>query len=108
MYMENNLCAGLYSTNRVDLMMVLTSQIAISLESVRLLHDQVEKQTAELRLKNRQLQFLFPSFSFFNLIRFKQLKREEEAQRGRADAAEKYKLQLENFIDMICHEIRNP
>jgi signal transduction histidine kinase len=29
-------------------------------------------------------------------------------QRDRADAAEKYKIQLENFIDMICHEIRNP
>lgn len=33
---------------------------------------------------------------------------EEHAQRARADAAEKYKAQLENFIDMICHEIRNP
>jgi hypothetical protein len=36
------------------------------------------------------------------------LQREEETQRERADAAEKYKVQLENFIDMICHEIRNP
>jgi hypothetical protein len=41
-------------------------------------------------------------------FRFEQLRREEETQRERADAAEKYKLQLENFIDMICHEIRNP
>ena len=41
-------------------------------------------------------------------IRFEQLQREEAAQRERADAAEKYKVQLENFIDMICHEIRNP
>lgn len=36
------------------------------------------------------------------------LQREEKIQRERADAAEKYKVQLENFIDMICHEIRNP
>ena len=41
-------------------------------------------------------------------LRFEQLQREEAAQRERADAAEKYKVQLENFIDMICHEIRNP
>jgi hypothetical protein len=104
MYLENNLCAGLYSESRVDLLMVLTSQMAISLESVRLLHDHVEKQTEKLR-------YCFPFFyiSFFlKLCRFKQLQREEELQRGRADAAEKYKLQLENFIDMICHEIRNP
>ena len=72
MYLENNLCDGLYNNNHVDLLKVLTSQMAISLENIRFLHDQVVEQ------------------------------------RDRADAAEKYKTQLENFIDMICHEIRNP
>ena len=42
------------------------------------------------------------------MSRFEQLQKEEKLQRDRADAAEKYKVQLENFIDMICHEIRNP
>lgn len=41
-------------------------------------------------------------------LRFEQLAKDEERQRLRADAAEKYKQQLENFMDMICHEIRNP
>lgn len=41
-------------------------------------------------------------------LRFEQLTKDEERQRLRADAAEKYKQQLENFMDMICHEIRNP
>ena len=72
MYLENNLCDELYNNNHVDLLKVLTSQMAISLENIRFLHDQVVEQ------------------------------------RDRADAAEKYKTQLENFIDMICHEIRNP
>lgn len=42
------------------------------------------------------------------IVRFEQLQQDEERQRLRADAAEKYKRQLENFVDMICHEIRNP
>jgi hypothetical protein len=40
------------------------------------------------------------------VCRLEQEQREEEARR--ADEAVKYKDQLENFIDMICHEIRNP
>jgi hypothetical protein len=41
-------------------------------------------------------------------LKLEQLMYDEEKQRLRADAAEKYRLQLENFVDMICHEIRNP
>jgi hypothetical protein len=41
-------------------------------------------------------------------LKLEQLMYDEERQRLRADAAEKYRLQLENFVDMICHEIRNP
>ena len=40
--------------------------------------------------------------------KLEQLMYDEERQRLRADAAEKYRSQLENFVDMICHEIRNP
>jgi hypothetical protein len=48
-------------------------------------------------------------FSYARIyFRYEQLQKEEKLQRDRADAAEKYKIQLENFIDMICHEIRNP
>ena len=41
-------------------------------------------------------------------LKLEQLMYDEEKQRLRADAAERYRLQLENFVDMICHEIRNP
>ena len=41
-------------------------------------------------------------------LKLEQLTYDEERQRLRADAAERYRLQLENFVDMICHEIRNP
>ncbi|KAJ3144389.1 hypothetical protein HK101_002714 [Irineochytrium annulatum] len=36
------------------------------------------------------------------------LQREEAAQRRRADEAEESRHQQETFIDMVCHEIRNP
>jgi nitrogen-specific signal transduction histidine kinase len=105
MYLENNSCAGLYGKSRVDILMVLTSQMANSLESVRILQEQVEKQTEKLKyVIVERINFQ----RFILLLRFDQLRREEESQRERADAAEKYKMQLENFIDMICHEIRNP
>ena len=49
MYLENNLCDELYNNNHVDLLKVLTSQMAISLENIRFLHDQMEKQSEQIR-----------------------------------------------------------
>ena len=49
MYLENNLCDELYNNNHVDLLKVLTSQMAISLENIRFLHDQMEKQSERMR-----------------------------------------------------------
>ncbi|KAJ3194405.1 hypothetical protein HK101_002764 [Irineochytrium annulatum] len=40
--------------------------------------------------------------------RLEAARREEAAQRRRADEAEESRKQQESFIDMICHEIRNP
>lgn len=48
MYLENNLCDSLYNKSRVDLLKVLTSQMAISLENIRFLHVQMEKQTQQI------------------------------------------------------------
>ena len=62
--------------------------MAITLENTRFFNARMKEQIEQLK--------------------FEQLAREEERQRLRADAAEKYKIQLENFMDMICHEIRNP
>lgn len=88
MYLENNLYEGLFTRHRMELLNVLTSQMAITIENARFFKVQMQEQIEKLR--------------------FEQLTRDEERQRLRADAAEKYKQQLENFMDMICHEIRNP
>eukprot|EP00026_Physarum_polycephalum_P000093 Phypoly_transcript_00093.p1 GENE.Phypoly_transcript_00093~~Phypoly_transcript_00093.p1 ORF type:complete len:2228 (+),score=422.82 Phypoly_transcript_00093:105-6788(+) len=88
LYLENNLFEGLFTKHRMDFLLVLTSQMAITLENTRFFNAQMKEQIAKLKLE--------------------QLMYDEERQRLRADAAEKYRLQLENFVDMICHEIRNP
>jgi hypothetical protein len=103
MFLENNLCPGLYSKSKVDLLMVLTSQMAISFERIKFLNEQVEKQTEKIRHPtNFYLFFILHCMPGLNSYSRKKNFKES------ADSAEKYKLQLENFIDMICHEIRNP
>lgn len=103
LYLENNLYVGLFTKHRMDLLLVLTSQMAISMENTRFFNAQVCLQSflynvSDIVLMKEQIAKL----------RLEQLTHDEERQRLRADAAEKYRLQLENFVDMICHEIRNP
>jgi hypothetical protein len=53
--MENNLCDGLYIDNRVDYLNVLTSQMAVSIENIKFMLSQNEKQAEQLRYVNRCL-----------------------------------------------------
>lgn len=62
MYLENNLCNGLFHNSQVGLLQVLTSQMAISLENIHYLHDQMEKQTQQIMYV-----FLFLLFKFLFL-----------------------------------------
>jgi histidine kinase len=78
-HLENNLCEGLFTKRRSELLGVLTSQMAITLENMRFFNAQMEVQFEKIRLEKLA-----------------------------HDSTEKYKTQLENFMDMICHEIRNP
>eukprot|EP01114_Cavostelium_apophysatum_P014884 TRINITY_DN3962_c0_g1_i3.p1 TRINITY_DN3962_c0_g1~~TRINITY_DN3962_c0_g1_i3.p1 ORF type:complete len:2038 (-),score=502.37 TRINITY_DN3962_c0_g1_i3:121-6234(-) len=78
LYVENNLATFAFQNNRVAVLTVLTSQMAISIENSRLVHHQLEVQK--------------------NIAE----------QKSRAQEAEKFKKKLEEFIDTICHEMRNP
>ena len=89
--------------------------MAISLENIKFLHEQIHEQSEKIRYfisTSHTLHLNLLNILIHQMInlsfRFEQLQREEAVQRERADTAEKYKVQLENFIDMICHEIRNP
>jgi len=74
-YVENNLTTDAFSEQRVQVLNILASQMAISLENSKFFLAQL--QVAEI-------------------------------QRSRAQEAESYRRKQEDFIDRICHEIRNP
>eukprot|EP01114_Cavostelium_apophysatum_P015319 TRINITY_DN4142_c0_g4_i1.p1 TRINITY_DN4142_c0_g4~~TRINITY_DN4142_c0_g4_i1.p1 ORF type:complete len:1401 (-),score=353.88 TRINITY_DN4142_c0_g4_i1:71-4240(-) len=79
LYVENNLASFAFPTSRVSVLSILASQMAISLENALLVNHQLES-----------------------------LSKVSEEQRKRALEAESYKKSLEEFIDTICHEMRNP
>lgn len=58
-YLENNLVEGLFKKNSLDLLQLLSSQIAISLDNANLyknLENIIEAHTIELKEKNNELQ----------------------------------------------------
>ncbi|KYF80781.1 protein kinase [Sorangium cellulosum] len=58
LYLENNLSAGVFTKDRFELLGILSSQIAISIENAKLyegLEREVSARTEELRISNEQL-----------------------------------------------------
>jgi len=66
LYLENNLAIGAFTTDRVTVLQMLSTQVAISIENARLyanleeytqlLEQRVQERTHELREKNRELE----------------------------------------------------
>jgi signal transduction histidine kinase/DNA-binding response OmpR family regulator len=59
LYLENNLATGAFASERVELLELLSSQIAVSIDNARLyaeLEDRIAQRTAELDHSNQQLQ----------------------------------------------------
>lgn len=61
LYLENNLIAGAFTPDRLELLKVLSAQAAISLENARLyqnLEDKVQQRTAQLAQANQEISTL--------------------------------------------------
>jgi signal transduction histidine kinase/CheY-like chemotaxis protein len=78
LYVENSLATDCFTSERVNVLAILTSQMAISIQNSRSFKEQLKIQQVA------------------------------EFQRGRAQEADLYRQKQEEFIDRICHEIRNP
>eukprot|EP01114_Cavostelium_apophysatum_P015318 TRINITY_DN4142_c0_g3_i6.p1 TRINITY_DN4142_c0_g3~~TRINITY_DN4142_c0_g3_i6.p1 ORF type:complete len:2083 (-),score=515.49 TRINITY_DN4142_c0_g3_i6:1406-7654(-) len=78
LYLENNLATFAFSQDRTLPLTILTGQMAISLDNVWLIMHKVDAANKIIE------------------------------QNTRAQEAESYKEKLEEFIDTICHEMRNP
>ncbi len=100
LYLENNLAAGTFTPNRLEVLQVLCSQAAISLDNAHLyerMEQLVAKRTAELQKSNEELN--------------KQIAEKEEAQQAflkaklAAEAANRAK---SDFLANMSHELRTP
>jgi signal transduction histidine kinase/CheY-like chemotaxis protein len=107
LYLENNLTIGAFTPERLEVLQLLSSQAAISIQNARLYNDleeynrtlaaKVEERTLELQDKNLQLQ---------QEIRISEAARRERQQAEEAaNAANRAKSE---FLANMSHELRTP
>lgn len=92
-YLENNLISGAFTIERIDILKIIASQAAITLENIRMysnLEEKVKERTKELEELN---------------IVLEQQKKEAEEAKIIADNATKTKSE---FLANMSHEIRTP
>ena len=100
LYLENSLATGAFTGQRLKMLEILSSQIAISIENARL-YEGLKKATDELVLSNRTLEQKV-------LERTRELSLEVEVRKKAEEAAEEANRTKSNFLSTVSHELRTP
>jgi signal transduction histidine kinase/DNA-binding NarL/FixJ family response regulator len=100
LYLENRLIAGAFTPERLEILQLLSSQAAISLENARLYNDLEEyNRTLEIKVKERTLQLEDKNLQLQQEISDRQKAEEIAASANRAKS---------EFLANMSHELRTP
>ncbi|MBD2446593.1 AAA family ATPase [Nostoc sp. FACHB-152] len=100
LYLENRLIAGAFTPERLEILQLLSSQAAISLENARLYNDLEEyNRTLEIKVKERTLQLEDKNLQLQQEIGDRQKAEEIAASANRAKS---------EFLANMSHELRTP
>ncbi|MBW4562740.1 MAG: AAA family ATPase [Mojavia pulchra JT2-VF2] len=100
LYLENNLTTGAFTPERLEVLQLLSSQAAISIENARLYNDLEDyNRTLEAKVQERTLEL-----EAINL----QLKQEIHERQRAEEAAEAANRAKSEFLANMSHELRTP
>jgi predicted ATPase/signal transduction histidine kinase/tRNA A-37 threonylcarbamoyl transferase component Bud32 len=100
LYLENNLASGAFTKQRLKVLDLLSSQVAISIENARL-YEGLKTATDELAEYSRTLEQKVEE-------RTKELSEEIDIRKKAEEAAEEANRIKSNFLSTVSHELRTP
>jgi predicted ATPase/signal transduction histidine kinase len=108
-YLENNLISSAFDEQRINLLNIIATQAAISIENAQL-YEKTQKLVHELELSNAQTQKLNIELQDLNKNLEKRVIEEVDSRKKALDVAQKlsYQAALSTLNAGITHEINNP
>ncbi|HEY9297406.1 MAG TPA: ATP-binding protein, partial [Phormidium sp.] len=107
LYLENNLTTGAFTTERVEVLQLLSSQAAISIENARLYQD-LAAANADLKQSHEQLEDYSKTLQAKVEERTVQLQQEVRDRKRAEEIAQSANRAKSEFLANMSHELRTP